>query len=377
MEQIDITIIGAGVIGLSIASFLAAPKRKVFLLEKNDSFGQETSSRNSEVIHSGIYYPFNSLKHRLCVDGRRMLYDFCSKFNIKYEKTGKLIVAQTEQELDDLEALYQNGVKNEVEGLKIIDEKEIKKIEPNVKAIAAISSPETGIMDSHALMKQLLNQATAKECEVAYDVEVIEIKKKSQGYEITVKDTNGENFSFYSTAVINTAGLNSDKVASLVGIDIKKSKYELYYSKGQYFRLYNHKNWEIYRLIYPLPDKKHKSLGIHLTPDLNYHIRLGPDAHTIEASKLNYDIDESAAEDFFRSVKEFVPLVEKDDLYPDTAGIRPKLGPENNKFRDFIIKEESEKGFENFINLLGIESPGLTSSLAIGKYVENLVKKIF
>ena len=370
MERVDVAIIGSGVIGLAVAHLLSDLEKEILVVEKNASFGQETSSRNSEVIHSGLYYAKDSLKALTCIRGRDLLYDLCVQHNIPHKKLGKLVVASDKQEYKEISSIYQNAEACGVGNLSFLDKKECKRIESNVEAEAAFFSPDSGIIDSHSLMKFFLDYSKARGVEFAFSVEVIGIKKHNGYYEVIVKEPNGDSFSFYANKVINCAGLWSDKIAEFVGIDTKKYSYNLYYCKGQYFRISNPKKFNISHLVYPPPTNI--SLGIHITPDLGGGLRLGPDALYIE--NINYDINEQDRSDFFASVNKFLPVLELDDIIADTVGVRPKLQGPNGKFRDFIIREESDKGFPNFINTIGIESPGLTASLAIAEIIKNTLK---
>ncbi|MBM3252086.1 MAG: NAD(P)/FAD-dependent oxidoreductase, partial [Candidatus Omnitrophica bacterium] len=325
MEQVDVIVIGAGVIGLSIAERLSDKKRSVYVIERHPSFGQETSSRNSEVIHAGIYYPKDSLKARSCVEGNRLLYEICSKNKIPCKRTGKLIVATCDEEIADLEGLLKNGQDNAVESLRIIGKNEIKKLEPNIKAKAAIGSPSTGIIDSHSLMQYFIDKMKQNNAEVVYNSSVEDVKKADAGYQVLIKDASAEKFCFNTRILINCAGLESDTIAQKVGIDIKRQAYDLKYCKGQYFRLGNNKAKLVNRLIYPVPKPKSAGLGVHATVDLAGGLRLGPDDKYIKRNQINYDVDIREKNNFLNSAKAFLPFLESDDLIPDTAGIRPKL----------------------------------------------------
>ncbi|MFC1698453.1 NAD(P)/FAD-dependent oxidoreductase [Candidatus Omnitrophota bacterium] len=373
MESIDITIIGAGIIGLAVADKLAGKNRSIYVLETLAGFGQEASSRNSEVIHAGIYYPPNSLKALACVEGNRLTYEICQNNNIAYKKLGKLIVASTAAEIRQLEQLQQNGQNNGVSGLEILDRQAIKRLEPAVEAQAALYSPETGIVDSHNLMRYFFQQAQAAGVEFAWRTEAARLSKDKQGYTVFVRDADGSDFSFSTKILINCAGLNSASLADSVGIDIKKKRYLLKYCKGQYFRLSNAKSALVKRLIYPVPDSSGVSLGIHATPDLDQGLRLGPDASYIEKDAVNYDIDLTQRAKFAQDAGRFLPFIEVDDLTADTAGIRAKLQGPNEDVRDFVICHEEDNGFPGFVNLIGIDSPGLTSAAFIGGYVEKIV----
>lgn len=369
MEKVEITIIGAGVIGLAVAYQLSKQHKNIVVIEKNASFGQEISSRNSEVIHSGIYYPENSLKAKLCVEGKYLLYEFCRKYNIPHKKLGKLIVATSEKEIEQLGYLVEQGKKNGVLDLEIIPQKQIAKIEPQVFGKLAIHSPSTGIIDTYTLMKCLQVIAKDKGTTIIYNTEVIGIEKETNDYKIVACNMHKEKYSFKTEVVINCGGLFSDKIAKMAGLDIEKENYKLKYCKGEYFRLKD-KKLQLKKLVYPVPETTY--LGIHITLDMEGWIRLGPDATYV--NEIDYKVDEKKRKIFYESIKRFLPSIEENALLPDIAGIRPKLQGENEPFRDFVILNEEEKGYSNFINLIGIESPGLTSSLSIAKYVESLLK---
>lgn len=373
MYKTDIIVIGAGVVGLAVAEKLSAVSQDVIILERNKSFGQETSSRNSEVIHAGIYYSAGSLKAEMCLKGRDLLYAFCEKKSVPHKKIGKLIVATEKDEIESLEQLYADGCRAGATGLSLIDREEISKIEPNIRAIAAIYSNETGILDSHVFMNRLFNIAKGAGASLALDSEVLSIKKTGDGYEVTVKAGSGTEV-LSAKIVINSAGLDADLVAAMAGIDVAANGYEIQYCKGQYFRVSGKKAGLVNRLIYPIPEHKAGGLGIHATMDLAGGLRLGPDHEYMRSRDKDYSSDQSRGRNFYNSVKRFLPFIEADDIAPDTAGIRPKVKSNNGEFRDFIIKEEKENGLPGFIDLIGIESPGLTGALAIAERVGQLVK---
>lgn len=366
MEKVEILVIGAGVVGLSIAKILSEKFDDVVVVEKEEFFGRHTSSRNSEVIHSGIYYPQNTLKAKLCVHGADMLYDFARENNVKHEQCGKFIVATSPEEIPELERLQQNGERNGVKNMRIIEKEEILELEPQIHAIKALEVKKTGIIDTHRLMKKLAEKAEENEAFIVYKMEVTKIKKRDDSY--IVQFSNGE--IFQAQAVINSAGLFSDEIAKMVGIDIQKVNLKLHWCKGEYYKD-NHISG-VQRLIYPLPDPRGISLGIHLTINLNGEVRFGPNAYYID--ELDYKMDETNKKDFLQAIQRYI-MIEKDHLHLDDCGIRPKLQGPNDDFRDFYIKEESAKGFPNFINLIGIESPGLTCCLAIAEKVELLLKR--
>jgi len=369
----DITIIGAGVVGLAIAEKVSEEHKNVFLIEKHISFGQETSSRNSEVIHAGIYYTKDSLKSRLCVEGKWMLYDYCKKYNVPYNNCGKLIVATSENEISVIEGIRQTAIKNGVNDLSFIGREEIAGLEPNIFALKALYSPSTGIVDSHSLMKQYETNALNNGCQVVYGSEVTGIIKIKGGYKITLLDADKQNYSFTTEIIINSAGLTSDKISEMVGITDENLK--ILFCKGEYFRINPPKNRLIKRLIYPVPHHNMEGIGIHVTIDMGGRVKLGPDVKYLESNIYDYKLTASKQEAFYLSAKKFLPFLEFEDLAPEMAGIRPKIQKPGEPLRDFYIMEESKRGFPGFINLIGMESPGLTSSIAIAKYVEKLIDK--
>lgn len=372
MDKTDIAIIGAGVIGLAAAEELSSQGRSVVVLERNNSFGSETSSRNSEVIHAGMHYPKGTLKARMCVEGNRLLYGICGKNNIPHRKTGKLIVAVEKEEVACLDKLYQQGKANGVSGLQLLTKQKMQEIQPGLPGLCALYSRETGIIDSHRLMQCYLSKAKENGAIFVFCAQVMGFEKIPAGYRIKINNQN-ESIFLEAGVVINCAGLDSDKIAQSAGIDLKKYRYELHYCKGQYFRVSSAKSCGIQKLIYPVPRPKGAGLGIHITIDLMGSIRLGPDDKYLDLRHQDYAVDETRRNDFYDSAVKVWPFLEAADLLPDIAGIRPKLQAAGEDFRDFVIAEESAKGLPGLVNLIGIESPGLTASAAIAKYVKTLV----
>lgn len=368
MSRVNITIIGAGVVGLAIATELSKQYTDIVVLEQHGQFGQEISSRNSEVIHSGIYYPLHFLKTKLCIEGRNLLYEFCDKFAVPYSKIGKLIVAAEQSEINHLYELYRNGVQNGVSGLTFIGKEEINKMEPHVNAIAAIYSSETGIIDSHSLMKRLYEAAKSNGVLFSFNSKVNFVQKEGNGFVIGIEN---DDFKLMSAMVINSAGLASDDIAALAGVDIDMAGYHIEYCKGSYFSY--SKPSPVRRLIYPLPNSNLSGLGVHATMDLSGRLRFGPDEEYIDS--IDYKVKQDKRDAFYQSAVKIINGLDKDAFVPDMAGIRPKI--KGDSLNDFIIKHEIDIGLEGLINLIGIESPGLTACIGIAKYVHNIVGDFF
>ncbi|MFC1595737.1 NAD(P)/FAD-dependent oxidoreductase [Candidatus Margulisiibacteriota bacterium] len=373
MEKVAVTIIGAGVVGLAIAAELAKTNDSVFVLEKEDTYGTGASSRNSEVVHAGIYYPPGSLKALLCIEGNRMLVELCQNNNISYKKTGKYIVATSDDELLALENLWQNAKDCGLETLVYKTEAALKKVEPQVSARGALYSPSTAVINAHELMDYLYQRSRESGVEYAFGVEPLSIEETLDGYLVQIQDADNEVFEFVSEIVINAAGLSADEIAEMAGIDIDKAGYRLHYCKGDYFIVHGEQRKLIKHLVYPVPQPKIKGLGIHVTLDVAGNMHLGPDAEYISRDDLAYDVSDSKRQDFLSSVNKFFPALDIASIAPERSGIRPKLQGPGDEVRDFVIREEADKGLPGFINLIGIESPGLTASLAIAKYVEGLL----
>ena len=372
MEHVDVMIVGAGVIGLAIASEIARQDHEIYVLEKELTYGQGTSSRNSEVIHAGIYYTPDSLKAKLCVKGNAMLYRICEASRLPHKRLGKLIVATKESEVEQLAKLLQQGVDSGAKGLEMIDEVRIHELEPRVRAIAAIHSSSTGIIDAHRLMDYFYRSACKNSGTdpLVLNTEVLDIDQRQDGYVVTTR-SNGELFSVKTTVVINAAGLYADRVAGMVGMDIDKERYRISWCKGDYFSFRGAP--PVRMLIYPIPPMDQRSLGIHTVPDLTGRLKFGPNAYY--TNEISYKV-ESDLDTFFQDIMSYLPSVKKEDLHPDISGIRAKLQSPGESFRDFIIQHEEDKGFYGLINLIGVESPGLTCAPAIGEMVRDMVDVI-
>lgn len=361
----DVCIVGAGVVGLAIAQSLA-PHYRVLLIERHPLAGEETSSRNSEVIHAGIYYPHGSLKQRWCLRGKALLYEFCQLYHVPYQKIGKLIVAQSEQR-SQLQALQQHGQQAGVE-LHWLEAPELAQREPAVSAAAALYSPSTGIIDSHALLQQLEALAVNHGALVQYRSELIAARSRNIGWQLTVSTTDGP-YELSCHTLINSAGLGAQSVAKMChAADKNVPLPTLYPCRGQYFRY--HGLSPVQHLIYPIPDAHLAGLGIHATLDLAGQLKLGPDTHYQEHTD-DYHVDVAARAHFARTAQRYLPELEEQRLQPDYSGIRPKLSGPGMPASDFAPVFSEVGSHSPFLHLFGIESPGLTASLAIAEAVTN------
>ncbi|MDT3740659.1 MAG: NAD(P)/FAD-dependent oxidoreductase [Candidatus Kapabacteria bacterium] len=370
MADFDIIIAGAGVVGLALAKELSAAGKFVLVVEKHPSFGNEISSRNSEVVHSGIYYEKDSLKAKLCVEGRKLLYKWCLESGVPFNKTGKYIIAVNRDEESRLYMLLKKGLDNGVEGLKIVNSNVVMDANTGINCVSALYSPESGIVDSHLLMESFLTKSKEFDCQYVFNHEVTKVSRSNGSYITTLKDTTGVTYEVSSDYFINSAGLGADLIAESAGIDIDRYGYRITYCKGHYFKLRTGLNGIAKNLIYPVPLVNFTGLGVHITLDLSGGLKLGPDVLYLDDREQNYYVPDLLQQKFYESAKRYIPNLSYDDLSPDQSGIRPKLQRKGEPVRDFIINEESSKGLPRFINLIGIESPGLTSCLAIANYVK-------
>jgi L-2-hydroxyglutarate oxidase LhgO len=366
VERCDVAIIGAGAVGLAAAYELSKKFKSVIVFEKESSFGKHTSSRNSETIHSGIYYPPGTLKAKLCLRGNELIYRFMKENDAAFINCGKYIIASSQDEIPEIERLYANGIKNNVPGIRLAEGKEIEEQELQVRAVAGVHIPTAGIMNSYELMKRLETLAKDNGVLFAYRTGVSRIEKKSPGYVVESND----GYAIHADIVVNCAGLFSDRVASMAGIDTEVNGYTLSFCKGEYYKSGKIKKMNM--LIYPVPSPDGRSLGIHNRLFTDGTVAFGPNAYYLNENTADYSMDESHKGEFIYSLSLFMKP-DISDLYPYDCGIRPKLQKEGEKFRDFMIKNETECGLKNFINLIGIESPGLTSCLAIAEYVSGII----
>lgn len=367
MEKIETLVIGAGAIGLAISRELAAAGQEVLLLDECQSFGQGISSRSSEVIHAGIYYPETSLKTILCVKGKTLLYHYCQENEISHQKIGKLIIANNEADIPRLKQLQKQAYNNQVTDLEWLDRSELIRLEPKLNAVAALHSPSTGIIDSHQLMMQLLADLESFGGCFVGNSQVTGIEISNNQFVANVQINQQEFYKIAANRVINAAGLMAVDVANSILPAFPPTLIPtLYYSRGHYFSLRGKAPFK--QLVYPLPEARQQGLGIHYTLDLAGQARFGPDTQYI--NHIDYSIPEERKEKFIQAIRRYYPSIQKDDIQPDYAGIRPKLQGPGRPFSDFIIQGPSVHKIKNLINLFGIESPGITASLAIAQYVK-------
>lgn len=364
-EKIDCAVIGAGVIGLAIARRLALAGREVIVLEANGAIGLETSSRNSEVIHAGIYYPAGSLKARLCVAGRRLLYAYCAQHGIAHKRVGKLIVATREEETALLAEYRAAAEANGVTDLEWLSETEARNLEPQVRCAAALLSPSTGILDSHGLMLALLGDAEAHGASAAFLSPVL--SGQASGASIALEVGGADPMRVVCRTVINAAGLSAQAVAGAIAGLPAHTIPPLHLAKGHYFTLPGKAPFS--RLIYPVAGGG--GLGVHLTLDLAGQVRFGPDVAWIE--RVDYAFDESRAAAFQEAIRRYYPALPDAALAPSHTGIRSKLSGPEKPAADFMIQSPQDHGVPGLVNLYGIESPGLTASLAIAEHVAALL----
>ena len=366
MADVPVVIIGAGVVGLAVAARLAPRFPELVVIERRGRHGTETSSRNSEVIHAGMYYPTGSLKARLCVRGNPMLYELCERAGVPHRRVTKLIVAIEPGEVAEIERIHALGDANGV-ALSLLTGDECRRMEPAVPAVAGLFSPTTGIVSAHDLMDALLHQARSGGAILSPRAELVAIERRDRDYRLEIKTPDGVE-SLTSERVVNAAGLDADTVAALAGIDVAAAGYRQHWWKGSYFAVSGARARVTSRLVYPVPT--YVSLGVHAVLGLEGRLRFGPDAEYVADRTADYRVDETKLATFGASVRRLFPQIEDADLTPDIAGIRPKLQGPGDGFRDFVIAEESARGLPGLINLVGIESPGLTSALAIAEEVE-------
>jgi L-2-hydroxyglutarate oxidase LhgO len=365
-DSVDTVVIGAGVVGLAVARALALAGREVIILEAESMIGTGISSRNSEVIHAGIYYPKGSLKARLCVAGRRALYAYCEAHGVPHRRCGKLIVATNAEQEANLERILAAARGNGVEDIRLITRDEALTYEPALACTGALLSPATGIVDSHGLMLALLGDAEAQGAMIAFGSEVTGGSADGEGVAVEVA-AEGETMRLKARLLVNCAGLTAQRIAGSIAGLPRATIPTLSYAKGNYFTLTGRAPFT--RLIYPVPEKG--GLGVHLTLDLGGQAKFGPDVEWVE--RPEYDVDPARAARFYAAIRTYWPGLPDGALAPGYAGIRPKL-PAADAAADFVIQGPKTHGVAGLINLYGIESPGLTSALAIGEHVAGMAR---
>jgi L-2-hydroxyglutarate oxidase LhgO len=354
-------VIGAGVVGLAIARELAMAGREVIMLEAAGMIGTETSSRNSEVIHAGIYYPTGSLKARSCVAGKHLLYGYCAERGIPHRRCGKLIVATSENQRATLEQIRAKARANGVDDLRWLERAEVRTLEPEVACVAALFSPSTGIIDSHGLMLAYRGDAEDHGAMIAFHAPVSGGRLREDGIALSVG--GDEPMELCARSVVNSAGLHAPAVAqSLVGLRPEAIP-PAYLAKGNYYTLSGARPFS--HLVYPVPEAA--GLGIHVTIDLAGQVRFGPDVEWIE--EVDYDVDPARADAFYEAIRQYYPALKDGAIEPGYAGIRPKISPKGTQAADFVIQGPREHGVPGLVNLFAIESPGLTSSLVLAQEV--------
>ncbi len=366
IDSVEAVVIGAGVIGLATARALSKNNIEVLILEQEESFGTHTSSRNSEVIHAGIYYNKDSLKAKFCLKGNKMLYDYCKLRNIPHNRIGKLIVATNASQKNDLNLIMDTAIKNGVTDLQRLNKNEILNLEPNINAIDAIWSPSSGIIDSHLLMLSFLGEAEDNSCFIAYNSKFVEGSYKEPYISIVIKDKNNL-IKLKTKYLINCAGLYAQEVSKSIKNINLHSIPKLFMAKGNYLTLT--KKSPFSHLIYPVPESG--GLGIHVTIDMSGAVRFGPNVEWV--NKLSYELNKNIEKKFYESIRNYWPDLKKNNLVPGYAGIRPKVVPKDSLPGDFIISHASNHGIPGYIAMYGIESPGLTSSLPIARYVSEIL----
>lgn len=364
MEQVDAVVVGAGVVGLAVARELALAGREVLVLEAAEAIGTQTSARNSEVIHAGLYYPQGSLKAGLCVRGRQMLYAYCVERGIAHRRCGKLIVATSQEQLPQLQAILDKAAANGVHDLVLLTREQARALEPALECVAAVHSPSTGIVDSHGLMLALQGDLENAGGLVAFHSVLDSARVTPQGIELRARDGT----QLCARTVVNAAGVHAPTLARrFEGLDPAHIPGE-YYAKGNYFTLAGRSPFQ--RLIYPVPEAA--GLGVHLTIDLGGQAKFGPDVQWVKTPD-DLVVDPRRGEGFYAEVRRYWPSLPDGALQPAYAGIRPKISGPGEVARDFMIEGPATHGVPGLVNLFGIESPGLTSSLAIADRVVDLL----
>ncbi len=366
MDHIDTCVIGGGVVGLAIARKLARKSSSLLVVDAEDHYGQGISSRNSEVIHAGIYYPANSLKADLCVRGKRLLVDYCQSRGLGYRLCGKIIVATSSDEELSLESIRMRAIENGVDDLQRWSGAQVAKAEPAVSATAALYSPGTGILNAHELMTSYVADIETDGGQFVGGVRVLSVES-DKGRFLLRCITGGEEYIFSCRVLVNSAGLGAQRIAESIHQIDPADIPRLHLCKGSYFTLAAGNPFQ--RLVYPVPDKSGAGLGVHATIDLGGQVKFGPDVEYVES--LDYKVSEERRSLYYQAIGRYFPALKESELVPGYAGIRPKLQGPGEQPADFVIQWEKDHGVEGLIQLFGIESPGLTASLAIAEWVSD------
>jgi L-2-hydroxyglutarate oxidase LhgO len=364
----DCVVIGAGVVGLAVGHALSQAGFETLVAERAEGIGTEVSSRNSEVIHAGIYYPEGSLKAKSCRRGRDLLYEFCQSRKISHRKCGKLVVATNEEEIAKLDAIYIRAHGNGVTDMTWLDASEAASMEPEVACVRALWSPSTGIIDSHSYMLALQGEIEASGGAIVFLTPMLGAKPIEGGLEIAFG--GAEATTITTRWLINAAGLSSQEIAAMIKGFPQDHIRPRYLAKGSYFNLAGSQPFN--RLIYPAPVQG--GLGVHVTIDLAGQVRFGPDVEWLESNEINYEVDLSRADSFYAAIRRYWPALKDGDLVPAYSGVRPKISGKGQADEDFRIDGPEVHGQNGIIHMFGIESPGLTASLALGDSVLQLVK---
>ena len=368
-----IVVVGGGAVGLAVAAALAA-RDQVLVLEKNHAIGLETSSHNSGVIHSGIYYPTGSLKHRLCLEGNRLLYEWAESHSVRTKRLGKVMVATADDEIDALEGVLRQAQANEVPGIRRLSVPEAGEMEPDLRCVAALYSETSGVVDQAGYMRSLASEVATRGGMVALQHEVTGAGRSGAGFLLEVRDAEGAESEIECDVLVNSAGLGATALSAMLGYDLDGTettpRLRQGVNKGRYYDIVTPEKARALRhLIYPVPQHRQGGLGVHLTLDIDGGAHLGPDTEWLgEGCEIDYRADDIRGDAFLESARRFLPSLRRSDIAPGQVGYRPKLQRPGEDMADFLVWHD-----RGYVHLGGIESPGLTASLAIARHVAGLV----